>query len=159
MKTLGIILTVFFGFIISGISQAQDFVSADQQAIMDVVQTAYVEGLQNEGDLEKVDSGFHPGFELLGIGKGDQMWKLPIYNWKETTADAVEEGKKPRKEEELVRVNFLSVDVSGTAASVKLEFYVADKLTYIDYLSLYKFEDGWKIVSKIFYRFPEKEEK
>jgi len=95
MKTLGIILTVFFAFIISGISQAQDFVSADQQAIMDVVQTAYVEGLQNEGDLEKVDSGFHPGFELLGIGKGDQMWKLPIYNWKETTADAVEEGKKP----------------------------------------------------------------
>jgi len=58
-----------------------------------------------------------------------------------------------------VRVNLLAVNVSGKEASVKLEFYVADKLTYIDYLSLYKFEDGWKIVSKIFYRFPEKEEK
>lgn len=159
MKAFIVILSLGWGFLLSNAGYAQEFISEDQQAIMNVIQTAYVEGLQNEGDLEKVDSGFHPGFELLGIGKGEQMWKLPIYNWKETTADAVEEGKKPRNEEELVTVNFLSVDVSGTAASVKLEFYVAEKLTYIDYLSLYKFEDGWKIVSKIFYKFPEKEEK
>ena len=152
-------MAVLGGLLFSNVSHSQDFVSKDQQAIMDIVQTAYVEGLQNEGDLEKVDSGFHPGFELLGIGSGNQMWELPIYNWKETTKDAVEEGKKPRKEEELVSVNFLSVDVSGTAASVKLEFYVGEKLTYIDYLLLYKFEDGWKIVSKIFYKFPEKEKK
>ena len=159
MKAFIVILSLSCGFLLSNAGHAQEFISEDQQAIMDVIQVAYVEGLQNEGDLEKVDSGFHPGFELLGIGKGDQMWKLPIYNWKETTADAVEEGKKPRNEEELVSINFLSVDVSGTAASVKLEFYVAEKLTYIDYLSLYKFEDGWKIVSKIFYKFPEKEQK
>ena len=159
MKTLLVLIPLTFGLFFSSITDAQDFVSKDQQAIMEVIQTAYVEGLQNEGDLEKVDSGFHPGFELLGIGKVDQMWKLPIYNWKETTAFAVKEGKKPRDKEELVSVNFLSVDVSGTAASVKLEFYVAEKLTYIDYLSLYKFESGWKIVGKIFYKIPEKEEK
>ena len=159
MRNLFMLMPLTLGLFFSSITDAQDFVSKDQQAIMEVIQTAYVEGLQNEGDFDKVDSGFHPGFELLGIGKGDQMWKLPIYSWKETTADAVEEGKKPRSEEELVRVNFLSVDVSGTAASVKLEFYVAEKLTYIDYLSLYKFKDGWKIVSKIFYKIPEKEEK
>ncbi len=159
MRAIFVILMLSYGFLLSNISQAQEFISEDQQSIMDVIQTAYVDGLQNEGDLEKVDNGFHPGFELLGIGNGNQMWKLPIYNWKETTKDAVEEGKKPRKDDELVSVNFLSVDVSGTAAAVKLEFYVAEKLTYIDYLSLYKFEDGWKIVSKIFYKFPEKEEK
>jgi len=159
MKTIIVIISLSCGLIFSNISHAQEFVSEDQQAIMDVIQTAYVEGLQNEGDLEKVDSGFHPGFELLGIGNGNQMWKLPIYNWKESTEDAIKEGKKPRKDDELVSVKFLSVDVSGTAASVKLEFYVAEKLTFIDYLSLYKFEDGWKIVSKIFYKFPEKEEK
>jgi len=26
---------------------------------------------------------------------------------------------------------------------------------FTDYLSLYKFEDGWKIVSKIYYKLPE----
>lgn len=157
MKEFIVIMSFSCAFFFANLGQAQDFVSKDQQAIMDVIQTAYVEGLQNEGDLEKVDIGFHPGFNLLGIGEGNQMWKLPIYNWKETTENAVKEGKKPRKENELVSVNFLSVDVAGTAATVKLEFYVAEKLTYIDYLSLYKFEDGWKVVSKIFYKFPEKE--
>lgn len=159
MKNLITVLIVVAGLFFTKDLCAQEFISDDQQAIMNVIQTAYVEGLQNEGDLEKVDSGFHPGFELLGIGNGTQMWKLPIYNWKETTANAVLEGKKPRKEDELVSVNFLSVDVAGTAASVKLEFYVGDKITYIDYLSLYKFEDGWKIVSKIFFKIPEKENK
>lgn len=159
MKVFIVILSLSCGFLFANAGLAQEFVSEDQQTIMDVIQTAYVDGLQNEGDIDKVDSGFHPGFELLGIGKGDQMWKLPIYNWKETTEDALREGKKPRKDEELVSVNFLSVDVSGTAAFVKLEFYVGEKLTFIDYLSLYKFEDGWKIVSKIFYKLPEKEEK
>ncbi|MBC8321836.1 MAG: nuclear transport factor 2 family protein [Bacteroidetes bacterium] len=34
----------------------------------------------------------------------------------------------------------------------KFEFYIGNKLTYIDYISLDKFKDGWKIVSKIFYK-------
>ena len=138
---------------------AQDItVSDDIDAIKNIIQTAYVEGLQNEGNAEKIDSGFHPAFELLGIGKGDQIWSLPIYTWKEMTASDVKEGKKPKKEDEKVSVNFLSVDVSGTAASVKLEFLVGGKKKYVDYLSLYKFESGWKIVGKIFYKLPKKEQ-
>jgi len=35
----------------------------------------------------------------------------------------------------------------------KIDFYVGDKLTYVDYISLYKFEEGWKMVNKIFYKF------
>ena len=158
MKTLVIICSIASAFLFSNLSYAQNEMEKEKQEIMDVIQTSYVDGLQNEGDLEKVDSGFHPGFNLLGIGEGNQMWLYPIYSWKESTANAVKEGKKPKKEEELVTVKFLSVDVTGTAASVKLEFYVGEKLTYIDYLSLYKFEDGWKIVSKIFYKIPEKKE-
>lgn len=114
-----------------------------------------MEGLQNEGDAAKIDSGFHPGFNLLGIGKGDNIWKLPIYTWKENALTDLEEGKKPKADAEKVTVNFLNVDVSGTAAVVKLEFLVGGQLKYIDYISLYKFESGWKIVSKIFYKTPE----
>ena len=158
MKTLIVIFSIVSGLLFSNLSYGQDEEEKEKQSVIDIVQTAYVEGLQNEGDLDKIDNGFHPGFNLLGIGKGNQMWKLPIYNWKESTTDAVKEGKKPRLPGEQVTVKFLSVDIIGTAASVKLEFYVGDKLTYIDYLSLYKFENGWKIVSKIFYKIPEKKE-
>jgi hypothetical protein len=131
--------------------------SEDQDAIKKVIQTAYVDGLQNEGNMEKIDAGFHPGFRLLGIGQGTEMWELPIYTWKEKAANDLEAGKKPRKGEEAVSIKFLSVDVTGTAAVAKIEFYVGKELKYVDYLSLYKFGEDWKIVSKIFYQFPEKE--
>jgi hypothetical protein len=136
------------------ISQTQN-IEDEKEAIKKVIQTSYVEGLQNEGDIIKIDAGFHPGFSLLGIGKGDQIWKLPIYTWKENAINDVKSGKKPKSGDDLVTVNFLSVDVTGTAAVVKLEFFVGDKKTYIDYISVYKFESGWKIVNKIFYKLPE----
>jgi hypothetical protein len=50
----------------------------------------------------------------------------------------------------------LSVDVTGNVAISKIEFYEGGKKKFIDYLSLIKFEDGWKIVSKIFYAIPQK---
>jgi hypothetical protein len=55
-----------------------------------------------------------------------------------------------------VSVKFLNIDVEGTAAVAKVEFYTGNTLRYIDFLSLYKFESGWKIVGKIFYQIPEK---
>lgn len=140
-------------------TQAQT-VSVEEEidAIKKVVQSAYVEGLQNEGNAAKIDAGFHPGFELIGIAKGDQIWKLPIYTWKEGALNDVKTGKKPKTGDDIVTVKFKLVDVTGTAAVVKLVFYVGEKKTYIDYLSLYKFESGWKIVNKIFYKIPEDKE-
>jgi len=151
MKKLFVITILMLS---AGVLMAQ---TEDQDAIKKVIQTSYVEGIQNEGDPEKIDAGFHPGFRLLGVGKGNEMWELPIYTWKERAVNEVAEGKKPRKAEEAVSVKFLDVDVTGNAAVVKLEFYVGEKLTFIDYISLYKFEADWKIVSKIFYRLPEEE--
>lgn len=128
----------------------------EKEAIKKVIQTAYVEGLQNEGNLDKIDSGIHPGFNLLGIGQGNEMWNLPIEKWKESTVKRKEAGKMPKTDEEKVSIKFLSVDVTGTAAVAKIEFYIGKTLTYVDYISLYKFEDGWKMVNKIYYKFPEK---
>ncbi len=150
---LSVFLVSMFSFSIFAQAGADN--QADIDAVKKVIQSAYVEGLQNEGNFEKIDNGFHPAFELLGIGKGDDMWEYHIYSWKESVKRDIAEGKKPKKDEEKVSIKFLSVDVTGTAAVAKIEFYVGEKLTYVDYLSLYKFESGWKIVSKIFYKFPE----
>ena len=136
---------------------AQDNMEAEKEAIKKVIQSAYVDGLQNNGDLEAVDAGFHPAFQLIGIGNGESMWSYPIYNWKDDVKRGKEAGKFPRKEEEKVTVEFPMIDISGTAAVAKLEFYVGKKLVYIDYMSLYKFGDNWKIVNKIFYKLPEKD--
>lgn len=133
---------------------AQD-VSQDKEAIKKVIQTAYVDGLQNEGDMDKINSGIHPDFNLLGIGENNNMWKLPIDKWKEQTAKKKADGKFPRTGDKLVSVKFESIDITGTAAVAKIQFYVGKKLTYVDYISLYKFDNGWKMVNKIYYKFPD----
>ncbi len=62
---------------------AQDEQSKEKELIKQVIQSAYVDGLCNNADEAAVKQGFHPGFELLSAGKGNTMWKLPIYFGKE----------------------------------------------------------------------------
>jgi len=141
---LGIIILSIFSL------SAQD-IEKEKEAIKKVIQTAYVEGLQNEGDIDKIDSGIHPDFDLLGIGDNNSMWKYPIKDWKVKTLEKVKDGDLPRKGEQ-VSVVFKMIDVTGNAAMAKIDFYVGDKLSYVDYISLYKFDEGWKMVNKIFYK-------
>lgn len=154
MKKISVILVLllFHSIFIS----AQD-IQKDQQEIKKVIQESYIDGLINYGNIEAVKHGFHEGFKLLGMGQGNTLWEHPIYNWISDVEIKKSKGEIPRKEEESVSINFKYVDISGTAASAKIEFLVGEKLTYIDYLSLYKFPDGWKIVSKIFYKIPDEE--
>jgi hypothetical protein len=116
-------------------------------AIKVLVQSAYVDGLQNLGDLEKTRAGFHPDFVLLGLRDG-KLTRLPIAEWIASAEKRKADGAKPP----LTVCKFLVVDVTGSAASVKLELSQNDTRIFTDYLSLYKFPDGWKIVGKIYYR-------
>ncbi len=63
-------------------------------------------------------------------------------------------GNKYSFQNELTTVKFLFIDVSGNAAVAKIEFLEGESLNYIDYLFLIKFDDGWKIVSKIAHPVP-----
>lgn len=148
MRTL-----LFFTLLFASIIVAAQDVEQDKEAIKKVIQTAYVDGLQNEGDLDKIDSGIHSGFNLLGIDKDNGMWVLSIEDWKKKTVKKKEEGKFPRTGDGLVSVKFLDIDVTGTAAVAKIEFYVGKEKKYVDYIALYKFDNGWKMVNKIYYKF------
>jgi hypothetical protein len=119
----------------------------DEEAIKALVQTAYVDGLQNLVDLERTKAGFHPDFVLLGLRDG-KLTRLPIAEWIASAEKRKADGVKPP----LTVCKFLVIDVTGSAASVKLELHQNDKRIFTDYLSLYKFPDGWKIAGKIFYR-------
>ncbi len=134
------------------VASAQD-ADLDKEAIKKVIQTAYVDGLQNEGDMKKIDSGIHPDFVLLGVGKDNSMWKYTITDWKANTEKKLKDGKLPKTGKDLVSIKFLDVDVTGNAAVAKIEFYVGDVKKYVDYISLYKFGADWMMVNKIYYEF------
>jgi Putative lumazine-binding len=144
-----ILLSLFcFIFAVGIIAQDSD---AEMELIKKVVVSAYVDGIHNVGDIEKIDAGFHPGFNLLGVGNDNTLWKYPIYNWKESVNKRLSEGKLPKADEDLITYKFPLIDITGNAAIVKIELFEKDKMIYTDYLSLYKIEDDWKIVAKIFH--------
>lgn len=121
----------------------------DTDQIKDVINKAYIEGLHNGGNLDETRKGFHPGFDLL-ILKNNQMEKLPIYNWIESTEKKRKENPTPSPIKTIV--NFVNIDITGTAAVAKIELLREGKLIFTDYISLYKFEEGWKIVGKIYFK-------
>lgn len=121
--------------------------ATEEEAIKALVQTAYVDGLINLGDLEKTRSGFHPDFVLLGMQDG-KLTRLPIAEWIAGTEKRKAQGQKPPQ----MTCKILQVDVTSSAAVVKLELHREGKHIFTDYLSLYKFPDGWKIVGKIYFR-------
>lgn len=127
---------------------------SEKEAIKKLIMTAYVDGLQNKGDLQATKEGFYPGFDLL-ILKNNMVDKLPIYNWIEYAKMKKEKDPEPYGKEELTSCEFEFIDITGTAAVAKIHLSKGGKKIFTDYLSLYKFDDGWKIVGKIYYRMPE----
>lgn len=129
---------------------AQNENKKDIELIKKTILTAYQDGLQNEGDLKKIDKGFHPTFNMIALNEKGEVWKYPIADWKKATQKKKADGKLPRPKDNLVKIEIPMVDVSGVAAIAKLKFFVGEKLTYVDYMSLYKIDGKWKIVAKIY---------
>jgi hypothetical protein len=50
-------------------------------------------------------------------------------------------------------VEYKQVSIAGNSANVMLDLFRGDKKLFTDHLLLYKFNEGWRIVSKTFYRY------
>jgi ketosteroid isomerase-like protein len=121
--------------------------SSDADAVKAVVQSAYVEGVHANMDAAKMRQGFHPDFRMLMLRDG-KMTAITLEEWiGRMEANAKQNPNAPKPS---VRADFPVVDVTGNEAVVKVELYRDGKHAFTDYLFLYKFPDGWKIVSKIF---------
>lgn len=124
--------------------------SADETAIKGVITSAYIEGIQNRGSIDDIRKGFHPSFTMLRVIDND-IKPLPIEEWITNLEKARKDTPAPTTRTE---GTFLSVDITGTAAVVKLELTRGGKKTFTDYLVLSRFTEGWRIISKSFYRHP-----
>lgn len=120
----------------------------DSALIKQVVTTAYIEGTQNTGSFDDIRKGFHPSFTMLRLLEND-VKPLSLEDWiKAIETRRKENAGNPVRTEGKI----LAVDVIGSVATVKLELHKEGKLIFTDYLALYKFSEGWRIVSKTFYR-------
>jgi hypothetical protein len=122
----------------------------DRKAVIQVVTDAYINGVHAKPDAAAMRRGFHPDFRMLVLTDG-KMSAVTLDEW----AGRVEKAAaNPSAARPAIKADFPSVEVSGTAASVRVELFRDGKHTFTDHLLLYKLADGWKIVSKAFYTHP-----
>lgn len=127
--------------------------AADQPedaAVKQVVLDAYVNGVHASPDAAAMRRGFHPDFRMLVLSDG-KMNAVTLDEWagRIEKSAAAATGPRPKIDHE-----FTDVDVVGSAATVRVEISRDGRHTFTDFLSLYRFADGWKIVGKTFYAHP-----
>ena len=137
-----ILLVVTLSSAVLGLSSPVE-AGSDEDAIKDVVTKAYVEGIHTHRDLAAVEAGFHPDFAMHVLHDG-QLIKASLEMWLERLA--LDGTPNPKT----IDSKFLAVDVTGDTGTTKLEIHEDGVHIYTDYFGLYRFEDGWKIVNKLF---------
>ena len=137
---------------ISFLIGAVNFVSTENDAaeteIKDLIEASYIHGAFNELNPEAMANGFHKDFAIFSA-KGEELSRYEIEDW-------VAGVKKRQGSEEFDPKNnvwehkFAIVDATGNSAIAKVELSKDGKHVYTDYLSLLKFDTGWKIVAKVY---------
>ena len=121
--------------------------SAEKEAIKQVIEKAYIRGIHGNQDERTVKSGFHQDFAMLVL-RDDTIDKVSVDEW----LDRIETMKADNPELWNAKTthSFVLIDVTDYAAVAKLDVWKGETHFSTDYMLLYKFEDGWRIVSKIF---------
>lgn len=115
--------------------------------IKSVIDEAYIRGIHGNQDEDLIRSGFHEDFRMLVLAN-NEIEKVDIDDW----LTRIESMKKDNPElwsAEATR-RFKLINVDGYAAVAVLDVYRGETHFSTDYMLLYKFDEGWMIVSKIF---------
>ena len=140
------ILVLFLGMLLV----AGGFVAADaadeKEAVKETIVSGYIEGIFLKGDPELVKKGWHEDCDIV-MYRDKKLQKLPAKFW----VDRLEKKPGPPRPGVKVTYEFEDVKVVGNAALAVVKVFADGKQKYTDFMNLYKFDSGWKIVTKTFY--------
>ena len=115
--------------------------SANEDAVKGVIVSGYIEGMHINRDAEAARAAFHEDFIMHARIEG-QVRQITIDQWVSRLSDG--------KNDDEITYEFTSVIVTGTAANAVLEVFENGTHIYTDYFGLYKGDDGWRIMNKIY---------
>jgi hypothetical protein len=121
--------------------------NVEKEAVKQVIEKAYIRGIHGTQDERTVKSGFHQDFAMLVL-QDNNIDKVSVSQW--LARIETMKAENPELWSAETTYTFELVDVAGYAAVAKLDVYKGDTHFSTDYMLLYRFEDGWRIVSKIF---------
>lgn len=140
-------MALFFAFGSLVFAQNQAEIAADESAIKRIVEEFYLEVIFGNKDITELEKGFHPDFNMYVLYQ-NQIDKRSLQKWMDRLK-SVRAGNASAKNPHFTH-NFKLIDITGPTGVVKLEIYADGKLKYTDYLTLYKFQEGWRIMTKMF---------
>ncbi|HEX2946338.1 MAG TPA: nuclear transport factor 2 family protein [Clostridia bacterium] len=111
------------------------------------VKEGYIEGIHRKQDKNQALKGFHRDFEMIVLNK-DQIEKVDIDKWLDRIESMKE--KSPALWKSPTDYRFSLLDNTDNTAVVKIDVFKGKVHFSTDYMLLYKIEEEWKIVSKIF---------
>jgi hypothetical protein len=145
MKTLKIFL-----LLLSTLTSSLAVAQTDEDQVKAIIESAYINGIHNGGPVADIRAGFHPSF-IMFVSSNNEVKQTPIEEWitniEKNRATSKSDGSK-------ASAKFITISVVGTSANVQLELYRKEKKIFTDNLLLYKFSEGWRIVTKTFFRHP-----
>ena len=108
------------------------------------VMQAYIDGART-GSSAAMKPAFHDDATICGY-VGPDLFNGPIqelYDWNDGNGPATD-----------IEARVTSIDVVGTAASVRVDVDNWTGERFTDFFNLVKIDDQWKILSKVFYLHP-----
>ena len=121
--------------------------NAAREEIRRVIEEAYVQGIHRTQDEATVRRGFHPDFAMLVLQDGS-MEKVGLGEWFDRIEVLMTDSPELWRRE--TTCDYLLIDVAGDAAVAKLDVFKGETHFSTDYMLLYRFAEGWRIVSKVF---------
>lgn len=114
--------------------------SADHASIEAVIDSAYVQGIWVQRDLELIRGGFSPTF-VMQIRRDGELSSITLDQW-------IERMSLGTPNEQSVEAEIQVISQVGDAAVARVDLTVDGKPRFTDFFGLYRAQDGWKIVSK-----------
>jgi len=145
--TVKLILIVLFLMLLNALNAQNNF-EMEETKIKNLIENSYLNGALNEMNTDAMYEGYHPDFAIF-YADGKELKKLPLNVWVKMVDDYKNSSDNSglRKFE----YEFVQIDVNETAAFVKLKLMRNGTLVFTDLLTLLKFENEWKIVTKIYH--------
>jgi len=119
----------------------------NQEEIKRVIESAYIEGVHTTQDEQTVRAGFDDEFRMF-VNTPAGVEPVDISSWMRRVG-----GMKKAKPElwgQPTTVAFDSIDVTGDSAVAVLAVHKGDTYFSTDYMLLYRLDEGWRIVAKVF---------
>lgn len=120
----------------------------EREAVEELVKKSFLNGALNKLNVEDMERGFHPDFAIL-IPQENNLFKLPLNMWMNVVTEYKTNPEKNQSNLRNVDYKLTTLDITDTAAVIKVELFRDEIQISTDFISLLKFSNGWKAVAKV----------